>query len=58
VIRRDKLIILGQWILLGALVGVLCGAASALFLWLLELATDFRGGHELIVFSPYRSPAS
>jgi H+/Cl- antiporter ClcA len=51
VIRRDKLIILGQWILLGALVGLLCGAASALFLWLLELATDFRGGHELIVFT-------
>ena len=42
---------LGQWIALGALVGVACGAASALFLWLLDLATDFREGHELIVLA-------
>jgi H+/Cl- antiporter ClcA len=33
------------------LVGVLCGAASALFLWLLDLATRFRGEHELIVYT-------
>jgi H+/Cl- antiporter ClcA len=32
-------------------VGVLCGAASALFLWLLELATHFRSTHEAIVFT-------
>jgi H+/Cl- antiporter ClcA len=42
---------LGQWILLGALVGVLCGAASAVFLWLLERATAFRTGHEVIVYT-------
>ncbi|MBC7174271.1 MAG: chloride channel protein [Polyangiaceae bacterium] len=42
---------LGQWILLGSLVGVLCGAASALFLWLLERATEFRTGHEIIVYT-------
>lgn len=42
---------LGQWIALGALVGVACGAASALFLWLLEVVTHFRGGHEWIVFT-------
>jgi H+/Cl- antiporter ClcA len=42
---------LAQWIALGALVGVLCGAASALFLYLLDLATGFRGSHELIVYA-------
>lgn len=41
---------LGRWSLLGCAVGVLCGAASALFLWLLELATDFRSGHGAIIF--------
>lgn len=35
---------------LGAGVGVLCGAASALFLWLLELATSFRVRHEQLVY--------
>ncbi len=30
---------------LGALVGVLCGAASSLFLWLLDGATRLREGH-------------
>jgi H+/Cl- antiporter ClcA len=50
VTRRGRLTALGQWILLGSLVGVLCGAASALFLWLLELATEFRTGHEGIVY--------
>jgi H+/Cl- antiporter ClcA len=51
VIVRDRLATLGQWIGLGALVGVLCGAASAVFLWLLERATAFRVGHELIVYA-------
>jgi len=37
--RRDRAIALAQWLGLGALVGVLCGASSALFLWLLDLAT-------------------
>lgn len=49
--RRDRLVALGQWLLLGSLVGVLCGAASALFLWLLERATTFRGQHEYIVYT-------
>jgi H+/Cl- antiporter ClcA len=30
---------------------VLCGAASAVFLWLLERATAFRTGHEVIVYT-------
>ncbi len=49
--RRDRLAVLGQWIALGAVVGVVCGAASAVFLWLLELATDYREGHEVVVFA-------
>ncbi|MBM4780700.1 MAG: chloride channel protein [Archangiaceae bacterium] len=48
---KEKLTTLGQWLLLGSVVGVLCGTASALFLWLLELATNFRTGHETIVFA-------
>ncbi|MCB0221200.1 MAG: chloride channel protein [Chrysiogenetes bacterium] len=49
--RREMLTALGQWILLGSIIGVACGAASALFLWLLELATDYRTGHEIIVYT-------
>jgi H+/Cl- antiporter ClcA len=49
--RRDRLAALGQWLVLGSLVGALCGAASALFLWLLDLATELREGHEVIVYS-------
>ncbi len=41
---------LAQWIFLGALVGVFCGAASALFLFLLAEVTNYRGEHELIVY--------
>jgi H+/Cl- antiporter ClcA len=40
-----------EWCALGALVGVAAGAASALFLWLLEEATAFRVRHELIVWA-------
>jgi H+/Cl- antiporter ClcA len=49
--RRGRLAILGEWTLLGSLVGMLCGAASALFLWLLERATSFRGAHPVIVYT-------
>ncbi|RKH43467.1 chloride channel protein [Corallococcus sicarius] len=42
---------LGQWLLLGAVVGGVCGVASAVFLALLELATDFRMGHEAWVYA-------
>jgi len=47
---RQTLIALAQWIGLGALVGVFCGAASALFLFLLATVTDYRDGNELIVY--------
>ena len=48
---RGRVVALGQWLVLGSLVGVLCGAASALFLWLLERATAFRTGHPVIVYT-------
>jgi H+/Cl- antiporter ClcA len=40
-----------QWLLLGGLVGVACGVASAIFLHALEWATGFRNGHESIVYA-------
>jgi len=42
---------LAQWIALGAGVGVVCGAGSALFLWLLEEVTRYRETHDEIVFA-------
>jgi len=49
--RQQRLAALAQWLGLGAAVGLLCGAGSALFLWLLERATGFRTGHEAIVYA-------
>lgn len=51
VAQRARLATLAQWLVLGGLVGVLCGAGSALFLWLLEEATAFRSGHEWLVYT-------
>ncbi len=48
---RQRLTSIGQWIGLGAVVGVLCGSASALFLWLLDEATRFRDSHTSIVYT-------
>ncbi len=45
------MITLVQWVGLGALVGVVCGAASALFLFLLDRATAYREAHELLVYA-------
>jgi H+/Cl- antiporter ClcA len=47
---RNRLVALAQWIVLGGLVGLFSGAASALFLFLLGEVTDYRGGHEVIVY--------
>jgi H+/Cl- antiporter ClcA len=41
---------LAQWIGLGAVSGVLSGLASAAFLWSLDRATEFRLGHEFLVY--------
>ena len=46
-----RLATLGQWLALGSVAGTLCGAASALFLWLLERATELRTLHESIVYT-------
>jgi H+/Cl- antiporter ClcA len=43
--------IMGEWLLLGALVGVACGVASAIFLIALERATSLRRAHEEIVYA-------
>jgi H+/Cl- antiporter ClcA len=40
-----------QWVGLGMLVGLAAGLASALFLFLLDRATRFRGAHEWIVYT-------
>lgn len=40
-----------SWIGLGAAVGVACGVASAVFLLLLERATELRQAHETIVYT-------
>ncbi len=42
---------LSQWLFLGGLVGVVSGVASALFLYLLDLATDFREQHTALVYT-------
>lgn len=49
--RRGRLGALAQWLVLGSLVGLMCGGASALFLWLLEVATSFRTKNELVVYT-------
>lgn len=48
---RGRLHVLWQWVVLGAAVGVVGGAGSALFLWLLEMATTWRVQHEGIVYA-------
>lgn len=47
---RSRLGALARWIVLGSLVGVFCGGASALFLFLLAEVTSYRGDHERIVY--------
>jgi H+/Cl- antiporter ClcA len=47
---QARLLTLARWLMLGAVVGAICGAGSALFLWLLERATELRLGHETLVF--------
>lgn len=46
-----QLITLARLSALGALVGVMCGFGSALFLWMLAQATAYREGHEVIVYT-------
>lgn len=39
-----------QWLSLGAIVGIFCGLASALFLFLIDFASDFRIKYQIIIF--------
>ena len=48
--RVDRAFELARTTVLAAVVGVACGAASALFLWLLEVATSTRLAHAELVF--------
>ena len=48
---RARVVDVSRWVVLGALVGVLCGASSALFLWLLDEVTQVRLSDERIVFA-------
>lgn len=47
---RTLTVWLARRVLLGSLVGVICGAASAGFLWLLDAATQLRGEYQTLVF--------
>jgi H+/Cl- antiporter ClcA len=48
---RARLLTWVRWLVLGSLVGVASGGASALFLWLLGRATAFRELHERLVYA-------
>lgn len=48
---KDHLIALAQWIATGTVVGACCGGASALFLYLLQRATDYRTAHEVMIYA-------
>jgi H+/Cl- antiporter ClcA len=48
---RARLLLWRRWVVLGSLVGVASGSASALFLWLLERATSLRELHESLVYA-------
>lgn len=47
---QTRLLALARWLGLGAATGVVCGAASAAFLYLLERATAYRGDHAWLVY--------
>lgn len=48
---RSRLKTWSQWLVLGALIGVLVGTSSALFLWLLDHATGLRLHQDWLVWS-------
>ncbi len=48
---RSSLVALAQWLALGAVVGAVCGCASAAFLYALAVATDYREAHTTIIFA-------
>lgn len=48
---RTRYTALLEWLGVGLGVGLVTGSMSALFLWLLDVATAYRSQHELIVFA-------
>lgn len=46
-----RLRVLGKWLVLGALVGLVCGVASAIFLLLLDVVTHVRTRDERFVYA-------
>lgn len=50
-LHRARFVALLEWVGVGLAVGVVTGAASALFLWLLDVATAYRVQHQAIVFA-------
>ncbi len=50
VLSARRATLAAQWIVLGAIVGVACGIASAVFLMVLDRVTHFRIEHEWIVY--------
>lgn len=48
---RQRFGVLSQWLVLGALVGIACGVASAIFLLLLEVVTHVRVHDERYVYA-------
>ena len=48
---RTFLRVFVAWVSLGALVGVICGAVSAFFLWALDGVTAVRGAHRALVYA-------
>jgi H+/Cl- antiporter ClcA len=51
VLSRRRALLAFQWVVLGGVVGLACGVASAVFLRALDLATAFRMAHERIVYA-------
>lgn len=49
--ERERLWALARSLALGALVGLVCGSASALFLWLLDLATALRERNAALIWA-------
>ncbi|MGQ0508314.1 MAG: chloride channel protein [Myxococcaceae bacterium] len=49
--RPRGILLFTQGAALSAVIGGVCGAASALFLWLLDRATSFREQHEAIIYA-------
>src|SRR4051812_4425236 len=47
---RQQLSVLAQWLGFGAVVGAMAGAASAIFLALLDLVTRLRGEHQILIY--------